>query len=148
MTVRLPAEQLEVGRSLDLGTYRVDRADLIRFAAQWDPQAFHLDEADAKAGAFGDVIASGVHTLAIFQRLAVTGAYLHWDVVAGRRLGDVEFTAPVRAGDTLRGRLTVEAVGPCDPGRSLVTVRGGLDVEGVPVLTLLVELYVRRTPVG
>jgi acyl dehydratase len=88
------------------------------------------------------------HTLAIFQRLAVVGACLHWDVVAGRRLSDVELPAPVRAGDTLQGQLTIEAMEPREPGRSLVTVRGGLNVADVPVLTLLVELYVRCTAAG
>jgi acyl dehydratase len=145
MTGPLVAEQLDVGRPIDLGTYRVDRSEIIDFANRWDPQPFHLDEAAAKAGAFGDVIASGMHTLAIFHRLAVEGAYLHWDVVAGRRLREVELMVPVRAGDVLHGHLTIGAVEDRDPGRSLVTVRGGLDVAGVPVLSLMVELYVRRT---
>jgi acyl dehydratase len=148
VTVGLRAEQLEVGRCLDLGSYRVNRSDIARFANQWDPQPFHGDEAAAKAGLFGEVIASGMHTLAIFQRLAVTGAYMHWDVIADRRLGDVELRIPVRAGDLLHGKLTVEAVEPRDPAHSLVTVRGALDVDGVPVLALLAELYVRGVPSG
>ena len=43
----------------------------------------------AAEGFFGGVIASGMHSLAIYQRLAVLGAYRHWWVVAGRHYAPI-----------------------------------------------------------
>ena len=48
--------------------------EIVDFASRWDPQPFHVDDEWARDGVFGEVIASGVHSFAIFQRLAVLGA--------------------------------------------------------------------------
>lgn len=141
----LYAEDLVVGSVHDLGTYRVTLREILDFAEQWDPQVFHVDQAAAEEGFFGEVIASGVHTVAIAQRLAVLGAYRHWSVIAGRRVS-AEFPRPVRPGDTLAGSLTIERVAPSGPGRSLVVTRGLLAAEGGTVLDTAVEAYVRRRP--
>ena len=79
-----------------------------RIPSRWDPQDFHIDRAAAADGHFGEVIASGVHTLAIFQRLAVDAVYRDWAVIGGRRLSDIEFLGPVRPGTTLIGTLRIE----------------------------------------
>lgn len=68
------AEDLAVGDILDLGSYKMTVEDLHEFSVQWDPQRFHIDEEFAQKGHFGGIIASGIHSLAIFQRLAVLGA--------------------------------------------------------------------------
>ena len=102
MAEPLYAEDLVVGSVHGLGTYQVTLQEILDFAEKWDPQVFHVDRAAAEAGFFGEIIASGVHTVAIFQRLAVRGAYRHWSVIAGRRVS-AEFPAPVRPGRTLVG---------------------------------------------
>jgi acyl dehydratase len=84
------------------------RAELIAFAERWDPQDFHVDPVAAGAGSFGDVIASGEQTLAIFQRLSVLAAEADWAVIAGTRLLDVRFLRPVRPDSTLSGGVRVE----------------------------------------
>jgi acyl dehydratase len=138
------AEDLKAGMVFDLGSYRVERVELVDFASQWDPQGFHTDDDVAAAGRFGEVIASGVHTLAVFQRLAVLGALQHWAIVAGRSIRDVQFVAPVLAGAVLRGQLTVAAVIPDKPGRSLVRMRGRLIVSDHEVMTLESDALVSR----
>ena len=64
--------------SSPLGSFTLTRAELIAFAERWDPQDFHIDPVAAAAGRFGDVLASGVQTLAIFRRLSVLAAESDW----------------------------------------------------------------------
>jgi acyl dehydratase len=139
----LLAEQLAIGQPIELGSYTVSREEILEFARQWDPQPFHVDEEVAHDSWFGELIASGLHTLAVFQRLAVLGAYRHWDVVAGRRLHDVQLTGPVTAGTTLHAVVTVESVQYTRPGRALVTQRGVVRNGDAQVLVVLVDAYVR-----
>ena len=139
----LCAEDLVAGSVHDLGSYDVGLEEILQFAAHWDPQVFHVDRAAAESGFFGGVIASGVHTVAIYQRLSVLGAYRHWAVIAGRRVTS-EFPAPVRPG-TLTGSLTIQQVTPTRTDRSLVTTRGALTgPDDEIVLLITVEAYVRR----
>ena len=70
------------------------------------------------------VIASGVHTLAVFQCLAVAGVLAHWHIVAGRKLREVQFLAPVHADTHLHGALTVTAVSKGHHRWGLVTIGG------------------------
>jgi acyl dehydratase len=140
----LRAEELPVGEEIDLGTYRTTAEEIVDFAAQWDPQPFHTDAAAAAHGYFGGIVASGVHTLAIFQRLAVAGIYRHWDVVAGRALREVQLLHPVRPGDVLRGTVVVTGVEPNRPDRALVTKLGRLTVGESTVMTAVFDSYVRR----
>ena len=105
----------------------------------------HTDPHAATATHFGTIIASGVHTLAVFQRLAVTSVYSRWQIVAGRALQDVQFHAPVRADTYLHGQLTVTAITNTHPRWSRVSTSGGLrSTESTQVLTVCVDSYVRR----
>lgn len=142
------AEDVEVGTVVDLGAWTVSRKEILDFAEMWDPQLFHVDDAVAEAGHFGELIASGIHTLAVYQRLSVLGAYSGWAVLAGRRLRSVEFLAPVTAGTTLYGELTVTAVDLSRPGRALASTRGRLHDGKHDVLTVELEAYLRRRPAG
>lgn len=140
------AEDVRAGDVFELGSYTVTEAELVSFASQWDPQTFHTDRQVAANGYFGGLIASGVHTLAVYQRLTVLGVLSRWSVIAGRTMRQVEFLRPVRAGDTLTGTLTVDAVELDDRGRGLVTSTGQLvNGAGTPVLRVVVEAYLRRS---
>ncbi|MCZ4499124.1 MAG: MaoC domain protein dehydratase [Marmoricola sp.] len=143
MTEPLYAEDLVPGTTITLGTYTVTRAEIVEFATAWDPQGFHVDEDVAAAGAFGGLIASGIHSMAIFQRLAVDGAFRHWALIAGRSIQDVQMTAPVRPDDELTGRIHVDAVVPKGHGRALVTTSCVLMCGEVPVLSFRGTSYVR-----
>lgn len=137
------AEDLVVGTHYDLGSYTVSAPEIIEFATAWDPQTFHTDPVVADAGAFGGLIASGIHSLGILQRLAVEGVLGPWAVVAGRRLNDIELSAPVRPGDTLTGSLELIDVALKGPV-ALVTYRPELtNQHGVRVISMSVEVYVR-----
>jgi len=138
------ADDLRMGEEIRLGSRFVSEDEIVEFASAWDPQWFHTDPVAASTGHHGEVIASGIHTLAILQRLSVDAFYSRWAVIAGRGFDRLRFTAPVRAGDTLSGTVRVTEV-------SLDEARGrvGLDYEmcrldGTPVLTSAMTVFLWR----
>lgn len=138
------AEDLAPHDTYLLGPYTVSRDEIVEFARLWDPQAFHVDDAAAAAGTFGEVVASGAHTFAILQRLSVDAAYRGWAVVAGRAVRDLELPLPVRAGDTLTGTLQVLSVRPHKAGVAFVEVRALLRNSDAVVMAGVIECYVRE----
>lgn len=112
------------------------------------PQFFHIDEERANSeGHFGGLIASGVHTLAVYQRLSIQSRTQHWHVIGGAGIRDLQFRRPVRPSDTLTGVSVVENV-RLAPGRAraLVEYSGELtnqDGERTPVLTMAAYLQMR-----
>jgi acyl dehydratase len=140
----LYAEEIEVGTHFDFGNYEMTAHEITTFGAKWDPLPLHLSEDDADGTAFGRLVASGVHTLAVFQRLSVLAAFAGWDIFAGRRLDDVRLLSPVFPGDILTGGLDVRSIVLNHPGRGLVTCYGWLETERGHVLELITESYVNR----
>ena len=65
-------EDLAVGDQFTSGEHAMDEAQITAFAAQFDPQPFHLDDAAARDTLFGGLAASGWHTAAVTMRLQVT----------------------------------------------------------------------------
>ncbi|MFE3258349.1 MaoC/PaaZ C-terminal domain-containing protein [Nocardia sp. NPDC059091] len=121
---RLYAEDLTeiIGVTQELGRYNLTEEAIRAFAQQWDPLAIHVGDGEH----FGGVIASGLHTLCVFQRLAVAGVYSRWAVVAGRDVRGMTLPKPVHPGDTLTGRVTIAEVAPARGGRAKVRVQGEL----------------------
>ena len=64
-------DDLSVGQQFMTGSHTLDEAQIKAFAAQFDPQPFHLDAELAKATLFKGLVASGWHTAAITMRLLV-----------------------------------------------------------------------------
>lgn len=141
------ADDLAVGDRVELGRYEVERNDVLEFAGRWDNQWFHTDEAAAEQGHFGGVIASGIHTLAILQRLTVEAIYNEWAVLAGRSLDSVRFLEAVRPGDSLTGSIEIAEIS-LGEARGRVTMRSELvNQHGTPVLSSdLVIVMFRRRP--
>lgn len=142
----LYAEDLIVGSTVSLGAYTVTHDEIVAFASQWDPQPFHIDDGFAAQGFFGEVVASGIHSFAIFQRLAVLGAYRHWWMIAGRTIRDIQLTAPVRPGMTLHADLTITDIQYSRTDRAIVSKIGRLTSNGTTVFTVFTDAWVRRRP--
>ncbi|HJG81294.1 MAG TPA: MaoC family dehydratase N-terminal domain-containing protein [Brevibacterium senegalense] len=141
---RLPAEQIPVGVEVELGSHTVTEEEVLAFGRDWDPQYFHVDEDAARESDFGGLIASGIHTLAVYQRLSVTQVLTGYDIVAGRQLREVRFLRPVRPGDTLTGSMRVERIDPAVNGRAMGVSSGQLvNQHGKQVLTLDVDFVIR-----
>src|SRR5271167_3504806 len=58
-------EDLHIGQRFTSGLYHMDESGIKAFAAEFDPQLFHLDEAVAQTSIFRGLSASGWHTAAV-----------------------------------------------------------------------------------
>ncbi len=141
---RVYADEIAVGSTYELSAYTVTEDDVVTFAEQWDPQWFHTDAGAAEHGPYKGLIACGMHTLAIYQRLSVVDVFENWHVIAGRRLRDVRFLRPLRPGTTVTGRLRITGLDHDRPGRALLVAQGELVGDnGKQLLTAATEIYVR-----
>ncbi|MFQ4150412.1 MaoC/PaaZ C-terminal domain-containing protein [Arthrobacter sp. LAPM80] len=140
---RLTAEHLRAGETVGLGHHRVSKEEIIRFASEWDSQYFHTDPTAALESYFGGLIASGLHTLSIFQRLSVLDFFEHYDVIAGKEIRRLRFLYPVRAGNVLTGSVHIDSVNHDGQGRASVVTSGSLwNQDNVPVLELQMEALI------
>ncbi|MBB3178261.1 MaoC family dehydratase [Variovorax sp. Sphag1AA] len=117
-------DDLKVGDTFTTGTFEVKAEDIKRFAGEFDPQPFHLDEDAARDTFFGGLAASGWHTAAITMRLLVTGGPRLANGIIGAG-GDVEWKAPTRPGDVLHVESEVIDLIPSRsrPDRGVVVLR-------------------------
>ena len=99
-------EDYAVGATYLCGSVRVTEDEIVRFAEAYDPQAMHVDRALAAAGPFGEVIASGWHTVALIMRLVVEN-FLPHNGLPSPGIDELRWILPVRPGDTLTLRATV-----------------------------------------
>lgn len=100
-------EDFPVGAVRDFGGRTLSKEDIVRFAREYDPQPFHVDEEAAKRSVFGGLIASGWQTCGLAMRM-MCDAYLLDAASAGSPgVESIRWVLPVRPGDTLRVRLTV-----------------------------------------
>ncbi|MGB6396570.1 MAG: MaoC family dehydratase [Bradyrhizobium sp.] len=94
-------DDLKLGMRFKSGKTTVSREDILRFAAEFDPQPFHLDEEAAKQTVFKGLAASGWHTAAIAMNLAVLVRPFGPHPLLGAGVDDLRWPKPVRPGDTL-----------------------------------------------
>lgn len=140
-------EDYAVGQRFGSGTLRVETAAIKRFAAEFDPQPFHLDDAAAAASLFGGLAASGWHTAAMTIRLLVGGELRPAGGIIGAGFEDFRWPLPVRPGDELRTETEILAVRPSRsrPGQGLVKMRTTtLNQDGAAVQVLVGTIVVPR----
>lgn len=96
-------EDLVPGQVEESGPRPVSREEMLAFARLYDPQYFHADPEEARRSRFGDIIASGIFTMAIWRQLdhQIAGD-IAW--ICGIAWDEVKFAVAVRPGDTLRAR--------------------------------------------
>jgi acyl dehydratase len=81
---------------------RVEVERVKSFAAEFDPQPFHLDENAAGASMFKGLAASGWHTAAMTMRLLVASDLQPAGGIIGAGFDELRWPLPVRPGDELR----------------------------------------------
>ena len=117
-------EDLVIGEVRESSARRITLDELLDFATRYDPQYFHADPAAARESIFGEVIASGIHSAALWRSLdhEISGD-IRW--ICGVAWEEVRWPHPVRAGDTLRARSETLAKRPSskDPARGIVELR-------------------------
>jgi acyl dehydratase len=141
-------EDFTVGRRFKTGTVVVSADDIKTFAAQFDPQPFHLDEGSAKRSVFGGLVASGWHTAALGMRLLVGGEMK----VAGGLIGlggELSWPRATKPGDVLHVESEVLEVKPSRsrPDSGIVKIRNtALNQNGEAVQIFIVSMLVPRKP--
>ena len=118
-------EDLAPGQTYRSGRLTVSAEDIKAFAAQFDPQPFHQDEAAAKATMFGGLAASGWHTAALTMRLSVASQLAPAGGIIGAGFEELRWPLPVRPGDELRVEFEILEVRPSKsrPNQGLVKMR-------------------------
>jgi acyl dehydratase len=132
-------EDLKVGDSAVSDWRRVELDEMLDYARRYDPQYFHADPEAAKSSVFGEVIASGLYTAAIWRQLdhGISGD-IAW--ICGVAWQDVRWPVALRAGDEVRARWECVGLRPSasDPGRGVVEMRYTLENRrGEAVFTCL-----------
>jgi acyl dehydratase len=145
---QLYLEDLRVGQRFASETYVMEAKRIKEFAAEFDPQSFHLDTSAAEASVFKGLAASGWHTAAVAMRLLVTGGLPFANGLIGLG-GEVAWPRPTRPGDILHVESEIVEVTPSrsKPHQGIVTVRGKMfNQQGETVYVLTAKLLVLKRP--
>src|SRR5713226_847867 len=143
---RLYLDDLRVGQRFTSGSYVMEAARIKEFAAEFDPQPFHLEEAAAEVSIFKGLAASGWHTAAVAMRLLVTGGLPFANGIVGLG-GEIAWPRPTRPGDILHVESEIVEITPSrsKPHQGIVIVRGTMfNQNGEPVYLLTAKLLVLR----
>ncbi|HEX3574030.1 MAG TPA: MaoC family dehydratase [Rhodopila sp.] len=100
-------EDYTIGATYACGSFTLSEAEIIDFARLYDPQMMHIDPKLAAEGPFGEIIASGWHTVARAMRLVVDNLLPH-NGLAAPGIDELRWPRPVRPGDTLTLHATVQ----------------------------------------
>ena len=140
-------EDFHVGQTFGSATLRVDAERIKRFAAEFDPQPFHLDEESARETMFDGLAASGWHTAALTMRLLVQSDLKPAGGLIGAGVEELRWPRPVRPGDELRIASEVIEVRPSRsrPQEGWIKLRTTtLNQKGEPVQIFVANLLVPR----
>lgn len=133
------AEGLSIGQKFVSGTFELDAEHIKAFAAQYDPQPFHMDETLAEHTFFRGLAASGWQTVAITMRLIVeSGIPLREGIIGAG--AEIHWPQPTRPGDILQVYSEVIDIKPSRsrPGRGIATLRSETVNQRKEVLQVLV----------
>ena len=142
-------DDFTVGQTFGSGTLRVDANRIKAFAAEFDPQPFHLDEAAAQDSVFRGLAASGWHTAALTMRLLVHSELRPAGGIVGGGFDEFRWPRPVRPGDELHLESEILEVRPSKsrPEQGLLKVRTTtFNQNSEPVQILIANLVVLRRP--
>jgi acyl dehydratase len=148
MTDRLFLDDLHVGQRFTCTSHVVDADQIKRFAAEFDPQPFHLDEDAAANSLFAGLAASGWHTAALTMRLLLAGGMPIAGGIVGAG-GEIAWPRPTRPGDELQVVSEVTEIRPSrtKPDKGIVVLRNETrNQRGEIVQVLTAKLVVPRKP--
>ena len=121
-------EDLDTGEYAESSPVTVSEEEIVDFATRYDPQYFHMNpEAARSHPQFGEVVASGIHILAIWRQRdhEITGD-VRW--ICGISWDNLRWNRPMRAGDSVRARaeLLEKRDSASRPERGVVVYRYAL----------------------
>ena len=142
-------EDLSVGQTFDSGRLTMDESRIKSFAAEFDPQPFHLDDAAARSTLFKGLAASGWHTAALTMRLLVEADFKPAGGIVGAGFDELRWPKPVRPGDELRVESEILEIRPSKsrPDQGMVKVRyTTYNQHGEAVQVAVGNLVMKRRP--
>jgi acyl dehydratase len=151
-------EDLEIGRRREIGLFTFTAENIKKFAAQFDPQRFHLDEEEGRKSLFGGLAASGWHVGSVCMKLLVASGQRQMQeaVARGEKVAvwgpspgfrDLRWLKPVLAGDTIAYASEVAAKRTSEkrPEWGIVEARNtGTNQRGELAFSLLATAFVPR----
>ena len=147
MPDRLYLEDLHVGQRFESREHLLDEAQITAFAAEFDPQPFHLSDDGAAGTVFGSLAASGWHTAALTMRLLVESVPLA-DGLVGIEL-ELAWPRPTRPGMALNVASEVVDIvsSRSKPNMAIVTMRNETrDQDGELLQLFTVKMIVFKRP--
>lgn len=135
----LSYEDMEVGKSYEVGSHTFTRDEIVRFAEQFDPQPFHVSDTGAAASPYGTLIASGWHTCSVMMGMLVRNVLAGSTSMGSPGIDDLRWLRPVRVGDTIRMMNSVldKRVSASKPDRGIVSTEWqGFNQDGELVITV------------
>ena len=141
-------DDLQPGQTFALGGRSIDREEIVAFARAFDPQPFHLDEAAAQASIYGQLIASGWHTVCIFMRLFADGLLNRTAAIGSPGVDELRWLKPVCAGDSLEAEVEILEVRPSRsrPDRGAARIRCVVRNQQGDVLSMIATVMFLRRP--
>lgn len=109
-------EDLDPGDTWTVGGYTVTADEIVDFAEQFDPQPFHVDSEAAADSIFGELVASGLHTMCLAGRLFIVEFVqgMDFENMGGLGMDELRWHEPVRPGDTIELDIEVRDVEPSE----------------------------------
>jgi acyl dehydratase len=141
-------EEFAAGQMFRSASLRVEAGEIAGFAAEFDPQPFHLDDAAARGSLFGGLAASGWHTAALTMKLIVGSDFRPAGGIIGGG-GELTWLKPVRPGDELHAEVEVleTRASRSRPEMGVLKMRiTTLNQHGEPVQIFAPTLLVPRRP--
>jgi acyl dehydratase len=141
-------DDLAVGMRFRSAEKRVTREDILRFAAEFDPQPYHLDEKAAAKTALKGLAASGWHTAAMVMRLLTEVRPFGPHPLLGIGVDELRWLAPVRPDDVLHveGEL-IELLPSRTKPQGIARIKWtAFNQRGEPVYTVTPLSIVPRRP--
>ena len=142
-------EDIAAGQTYRSPELRIDAASITEFAARFDPQPFHLDDAAARDSLFEGLAASGWHTAALTMKLCLSSDFQPAGGIIGVG-GELLWPRAVRPSDALHVEIEVleTRTSRSRPRQGVVKIRiTTLNQQGDPVQTFTPTLFVdRRSP--
>jgi acyl dehydratase len=155
-------EDIEVGQRRELGSFTFTAELIKKFAAQFDPQPFHLDEEQGRRSLFGGLAASGWHVGSVCMKLLVTDGQRQAEEAAARGekiaiwgpspgFRELRWIKPVLAADTVSFASEVVSLRLSEkrPEWGIVQARNtGTNQRGELVFSVLATAFVPRRTTG
>ncbi len=144
-------EDFLVGNRYRSPAITVTERQIIDYALLYDPQRFHIDAEAGREHPFGELFASGLHTVALSFRLFAESRVLAACAHAGMGIDKLRWRKPVMPGDTLHIELEVlrARASGSKPGLGVLVMRHDtVNQDGDVVLTLECTHMITRRPAG